>query len=616
MQFIAMELLEGEPLDRRIGGRPLGISAVVDYGMQVADALAVAHGQGILHRDIKPANIFITTRGQAKVLDFGLAKLLDPGPAAGVTHAATGLLTTQQGTALGTIAYMSPEQARGDDLDARTDLFSFGLVLYEMATGQRTFEGHTSAVVFDAILNREPRAPIELNANVPLSLERIIGRCLQKDRQARYGAASEIRVELEQVRRERESGVTSSRSLTVASSSVPTGTSWPSGTVAAAVPAPKRAGRLGLYGALALAVIGVGALAGAALLLQHASSATVGSAPEPSSLAPVATSGAPAATKEPAAAPPATPPATTPGPAATGGSAAPAAPGRSSGTRAGDAGASAAAAAVVPSGSAPAPAAGGAATDNAARVPASKTADAEALRIARAKYDAQLYDQALGDLQALVAKYGSSPSAPEAFLLMGSIHSRQNKPDDAMAAYVELRSKYPASPAAAEATFQNAELILRSRRDDREKTAMGLFSSIFTAYPTSPLAPRALARRATLEQKQRLRVTDEELGKVVPAELGTYRTLVSRYPSAPEAESAYESLAKLYEDQKRYDLAASALLDLAKRFPSNRIDAAWRAGEMYEERVKDVARAKASYQLVPEQSARFKDAQRKLQSGT
>jgi TolA-binding protein len=185
-----------------------------------------------------------------------------------------------------------------------------------------------------------------------------------------------------------------------------------------------------------------------------------------------------------------------------------------------------------------------------------------------------------------------------------------------MAAYVELRSKYPASPAAAEATFQNAELILRSRRDDREKTAMGLFSSIFTAYPTSPLAPRALARRATLEQKQRLRVTDEELGKVVPAELGTYRTLVSRYPSAPEAESAYESLAKLYEDQKRYDLAASALLDLAKRFPSNRIDAAWRAGEMYEERVKDVARAKASYQLVPEQSARFKDAQRKLQSGT
>ena len=165
-QFIAMELLEGDPLDRRIGGRPLAISALLDWAIQLADALDAAHAQGVLHRDIKPANIYITTRGQAKILDFGLAKLVDAEPRGGssevsLTQLETQLLTTKQGTALGTVAYMSPEQARGEELDVRTDLFSFGLVLYEMATGQRTFDGSTSALVFDAILNREPRAPMQ-----------------------------------------------------------------------------------------------------------------------------------------------------------------------------------------------------------------------------------------------------------------------------------------------------------------------------------------------------------------------------------------------------------------------------------------------------------------------
>jgi TolA-binding protein len=235
------------------------------------------------------------------------------------------------------------------------------------------------------------------------------------------------------------------------------------------------------------------------------------------------------------------------------------------------------------------------------------------LRIARAKFEARLLDQALADAESLVTRYASSASAPDAFLLMGQIRERQNRPDDAMAAYVELRGRHPSSPAAAEAAYRNADLLLRSRRDDRDKVALDLFSSIGSTHPSSPFAPHALAKQAALEQKLRLRVADEQLGTTVPAQLVSYRSIVQRYPTASVAEAAHESLAKLYEEQRRYDLAAATLLDLATRFPANRIDAAWRAGEMYEARVKDQGRARESYALVPPQSSRYRDAQRKLQ---
>jgi eukaryotic-like serine/threonine-protein kinase len=208
--FLVMELLEGQTLRERIGGRALPNDLLLEFGTQIADALDAAHSRGILHRDIKTANIFITTRGQAKILDFGLAKqtalprIAEAIGASGTSTQPTtdNLLLTSPGSALGTVAYMSPEQARGETLDARTDLFSLGAVMYEMATGQAAFGGGTSAVIFDAILNRNPVAPTVLNPSLPSKLEEIIGKALEKDRDLRYQTAAELRGDLKRLRRD------------------------------------------------------------------------------------------------------------------------------------------------------------------------------------------------------------------------------------------------------------------------------------------------------------------------------------------------------------------------------------------------------------------------------
>jgi serine/threonine protein kinase len=217
--FIVMELLEGQTLKHKIGSQPLPVTEILEFGMQIADALEAAHTRGIIHRDIKPANVFVTPRGEIKILDFGLAKLGFVGAIwdgvrqrsgggsseSGDTAATIEETLTKPGLAMGTVAYMSPEQARGEELDARTDLFSFGALLYEMATGRKPFDRNSVALVFRAILEESPTPPKALNPAIPSRLEEIIAKALERDRDVRYQTASDLKIDLKRLRRAEES---------------------------------------------------------------------------------------------------------------------------------------------------------------------------------------------------------------------------------------------------------------------------------------------------------------------------------------------------------------------------------------------------------------------------
>jgi serine/threonine protein kinase/TolA-binding protein len=648
--YLAMELLDGETLDRRLLRGPLDPKAILDTATQVADALDAAHAEGILHRDIKPANIFLTKRGQTKVLDFGLAKLASAhlrkaGEDQSTTVEPT-VFTSVVGTTVGTVAYMSPEQARAEELDSRTDLFSFGVVLYEMATGRVSFPGNTTAVIFDGILNRDPTPASSLNPAVTPELDRIIAKALEKDRGLRYQTAADLRADLQRMRRDSSSRRSASSSMASSAPSAPVQAPYrasesagatatppvrntmvaldpafavtaevapalpattatrppPEATANQSVPPPAPARGSSASGpsktVMAAAAVAIAVVAG--LLLTRGNDvppATVESEP-------VAPPAAAAVTVAPEA-PPVTPPTPTPTPA-------PARPGASANSPATTAPGTPGTAAPGTTG-ASGPATAAARPTKGSPAPPDPTAEAtKRLDVARAKLNSDLVDQGVSDLRAIVSDFpGTQIAADAAFLTAGAL-AKAGRTEDAMAAHVEFESRFAGDHRLADSHVALAELTLTSRQPNREETARALYGKAAAAAPGTPLALRALQQRIAIEDRRRLKERDPSTGKDVPASLATLRLLADQFPAAPQGMLALYRLGSAYEDADLWAMAAIAWTDLATRYPDNPNDAWWLLGELYERRLRDAEKARAAYAQVPPASKRYQDAQKKL----
>jgi serine/threonine protein kinase/TolA-binding protein len=637
-RYIAMEYLEGQPLDRFIGGKPVAVPTLIGLAVQITDAIELAHTEGVLHRDIKPANIFITKRGHAKVLDFGLAKLAAGDSEASALDATAQTLAahvlTTAGVAVGTVAYMSPEQARGEELDTRSDLFSLGVVLHEMATGRQAFAGPTAAVVFDAILNRTPPPIVSVNPEVPFELERIIDKAIEKDRMLRYQHAADLKSDLARLKRDRESGRVSIGGLSESRSDVGPAANAVSGSVpevvgAASAAVPALASSAAVMSAtvpsppaepatqstakksntitIAAAVVGVLAVGSGAV-------GYVLTRPTVGSQAPVSQPAAAMAATPEVAVPAVAEPKPAPAPEAGSKSVvtpseatavpAPAKPTPAVSVRTTPAPPSVAAARTTPS-----PAA---APTAAPRPAAEPDPVGKAIEAARPAMERGQFDAALTDLQSALGKRPTSPNAAQARLLIARIYDRQGRTDAALAAYADLRTTYPRDPASADALLRMADLVQQTRRPDRTRVARSYLNEIVANFSTTNAAPQALAQRAVIEDREDVRVTDPVLQRVVPAALVSCRQLTESYPQSAHAEAAFIRLARYYDDMKRYDLQAQALIALGSYFPKTRHDAWWEAGELFERRMRDAAKAKDAYSRVPATSRRYRDAQKKL----
>jgi serine/threonine protein kinase/TolA-binding protein len=626
--YLAMELLDGDPLDRRLSGRPLELRNMLDISTQVADALDAAHAEGILHRDVKPANIFLTRRGQVKMLDFGLAKLSpeyrrrsNAVDARNETRVAEHF-TSKVGTTVGTIAYMSPEQARGDDVDPRTDLFSFGVVLYEMATGKQSFPGHTTAVVFDGILNRDPIPPSTINAMLPSELDRIISKALEKDRSLRYQTAADIGADLKRLRRDSASkhGL-STQSAVVPAAPPSTRVMSPGGTSAGSRdPAPgtpipndpsaviRAAARTPWFwgaGVALLAIASVAAGVGAFLARGGRSTPTEPTqtaAPPPATQPSAAEGVAPPMSAPPVAAPSAPS-------SAAGAAAASSAPRPEKGTGSANAKQTTASDTAIAGTRAPAkPAPSGEPT------PVSRDSEAaQRLEVAKAKLANHLNDQALADLRQIIVDYPNSAPAAEAAFLAADVHEKDGRMDHAMAAFVEFETRFSRDKRAAESKLRRAQILARREEPAELLRARQLMSEVAREYAGTPQAALALNLRLRIETERRnIREIDPVLNVEVPAAMVTLRQFIEQFPNTPQSMAYRSRLVTMLTDLDRHEEAARTLEDLANRAGAGAPDLWFRLGDIYERRLKNPEKARVAYAKVPQSSSRYNEAQRRM----
>ena len=484
-QFIVMEWLDGQTLARTINGRALKLEELVELGIQIADGLSAAHDEGVIHRDLKPANIFVTNKGQAKVLDFGISLLVPRSKSVAPTS----------GVLAGTTPYMSPEQVRGDDLDARSDLFSLGTVLYEMATGRHPFAGGTASEIMQHILNRSPETPRALNPALPAELDRIVMKALEKSRKLRFQTATDLRVDLQRLKRELDSGTVSTNEGVVPGA----GARSPGKVIEGQRP-----------------VLTAGAIAAVVIVSAGIIASRVEAPPN------VAALGADVSMSP-----------------STRRSHITLEPERCART-----------AATTAAGARRSTLDLGTGANERAAVASLRSADARSvdqeLSVAQKKADAGLHDPALETVRNLLTKHGGSPQVIDAYFIKGSIHERQQKHEDAMATYLEIAERYPRHGRAPEALYRLAEVTMRSKRRNKEVEARQVLEQIVASAPASSWAPQALMMKAELEQRQRLYQRDAILGTSVPAALGYLPDVDRELSGAAGREVALQKIGKMY----------------------------------------------------------------------
>ncbi len=578
--YFAMEYVEGTSLDVVLRQRRLSLQEVVQIIKQIGRGLGAAHRAGVVHRDLNPRNILVSpTLTIVKLADFGISRVES------VTRN-LGTLSTRDMT-LGSLHYLAPEQAvDASAVDHRADIYSLGVVFYEALTGRMPL-GKFSL-------------PSELNRDLPSEIDPVVLKCLATEPDNRYatvGLLLEDIDKLEEMMRfqllDELKGLKRGTSMLFKKGS----TSF-----------QRNRGLLVLFALLAAALVGVG---GWMLLNPAEESPVAAEAPLDPAAKPAAPADAPAVASTPAvgvplstsavAAPEASPPATAPAvvlpPVSAEKPVKEPAPTAKKGS------------AVPPAGSPATP-------DAKPKTPAKPSVDPAVadLEVARGKFDAKLFDQALADARAVVTSYPASPVAIEGYFLIARTLTSLQRGPEALGIYVEIQSRYKSDPRAAEAAFQQARVVQAANSKKSTEEARKLYSDCAANYPASPWSARALAARAEIEREQRSTVRDAALGATVPAALATYRDLTGRFPAEPVAEKAWWELGQMYEDLKRWDLAAKSYEELGLHFSKTRFEAWFQAGEIYERRLKDAARAKTAYGMVPTTSPRYKEAQKKAGS--